>query len=155
MRLKIIFVAGKIFNASKFSDYETGYYHIQAKLQIFFGSHGNFVNSADWRRKILLVRFSFNRRGFKFFLVYFISGTVRSGSKEKFCAGKKNYVDWLIAPACNGIYSFGSSGENFDRTFFVNVGLLYNFLCCFALFFNLFWKEAILIFVEELFLCSL
>lgn len=101
------------------------------------------------------MRLNLNRRDFKFFLVYFIGSTVRGGSKDKFLASKKNYADWLIAKACNGIYSFGSSGENFDRTFFVNVGLLYNFLCCFALFFNLFWKEAILIFVEELFLCSL
>ena len=155
MQLKKIFVAGKIFIASKFSDYETGYYNFQAKLQIFFGSHGNDGDSVICGRKNLFARLNLNRRDFKFFLVYIFSGEVRSCSAKKFRAGKKNYADWHVAEACNGLYSFGSCGAHFDRTFFVNVGLLGNFLCCFALCFNLFRKEEFLkIFVEEVF-CSL
>lgn len=145
MPLKKIFIAGKIFQASKFSDYETGYYNFQAKLQIFFSSRGNFVDSVVCGGKNFFMRLNLNRRDFKFFLVYIFGGEVGGGGSEKFRSGKKNYADWLTAKIRNGFCSLGGCGAYFDRTFFVNCGLLCDFLCFFALCFNLFREEEFLI----------
>ena len=107
------FVAGKIFQASKFSEYGTGYYHFQAELQIFFGSHGNVGNSVCQRRKNCFAGRNLNRRDTKFFLVYIFSGEIRSCGAKKFCTGKKNYADRSVAETWNGFYSLGSGGAYF------------------------------------------
>jgi len=75
---EIKFVAGKIFKASKFSDYETGYYNFRTQLQNFFGSCGDDDYSAFRGRKNFFVRLNLDRRNAKFFLVYIDGGKIGS-----------------------------------------------------------------------------
>ena len=106
--------------ASKCAKHETGIWHVQGKLENFFGSRGSFVFAINFGGAAQVVRSSSDRRAVKFFL-FFVDGSPLGGRRELFCAAsKKNYARRIDFAARNGLRSLGGRRAHFHRTFLVD-----------------------------------
>ena len=106
--------------ASKCAKHETGIWHVQGKLENFFGSRGSFVFAINFGGAAQVVRSGSDRRAVKFFL-FLVDGSSLGGRREFFCAAsKKNYARRINFAARNGLRSFGSRRAYFHGTFLVD-----------------------------------